>query len=292
MAGNFLFEDLAHETDAGQMLAQTVMEILADSSLLPAAYFENLSFQALSPCNIPDDRQDIVGRAGNHADLEILPFFINVDALLEDLRPSRYQGTFHISHDLIDRPPGENLLKFLDLIKVLADQPGGDKMGNIELPLMKTDQHALLVDLKHHVGNGVEQRPVFGFTLLKGLFRPFPDDDFPDSFRNDLYEAPLFFQKRSFVPFGFLFAVENLQATGFFAVKENRLRLSPNSLGEGSALKLNIFKNDTTTGDFRILPGLRDHVDGLLQNLFQRQPLLFHNAGNGIQAVQLLDTLF
>ena len=47
LLAQFLFEHFAHERDAGQVLTQSVVQILPDPPLLPAADLEDGTLQAL-----------------------------------------------------------------------------------------------------------------------------------------------------------------------------------------------------------------------------------------------------
>ena len=52
LARELLFEHFAHQFDGGQLLAQTVVQIVADALLFPMADFQNLPFEALPLGNV------------------------------------------------------------------------------------------------------------------------------------------------------------------------------------------------------------------------------------------------
>ena len=73
----FLFEHLAHESDAGEVLAQSIVEILPDAPLFPAADFEDRAFEAFGIGNVDSSEDHIFqwrrsrrpehrARPGNH----------------------------------------------------------------------------------------------------------------------------------------------------------------------------------------------------------------------------------
>ena len=53
--GQFLFQNLGKKFNAGQLLAQSIVQILTDTSLLTATDLQNLLFKMLALRDLPDE---------------------------------------------------------------------------------------------------------------------------------------------------------------------------------------------------------------------------------------------
>src|ERR1051325_9124372 len=101
LGGEFSLQNLAQKTDARQVLAKTVMQVLADALLFAVADLENFPFQELSIRHVADEGEDFILAAFDDAHFKIARVAENRMVTSKALGGARAKRLLHGVHGMM-----------------------------------------------------------------------------------------------------------------------------------------------------------------------------------------------
>ena len=97
------------------------------------------------------------------------------------------------------------------------------------------------------------------------------------------------YKRQPLVRLGHGLAIEHLEHSLIHPSDHDVLRLPPPRLLEVRALHHPVSQTDAAAGDLRILPGVRYDLHRAQEDPLEIESMLFEDAGDAVEAVQLLD---